>query len=85
MTIEIELDPELKERLVEAARAHGLAVEEYAEGLLRDAVVLRSRPSGRLSQEELRAMLVAIAEGSEKLPSLPTNAFSRESLYQDRS
>jgi hypothetical protein len=29
-------------------------------------------------------MLDAMAEGSEKLPDLPTESFSRESFYEDR-
>jgi hypothetical protein len=52
-------------------------VEQYAESLLKDAVALQAEPSGRLSTEELHAMLDAIADGSDKLPSLPTSAFSR--------
>jgi hypothetical protein len=43
-----------------------------------------SEPTGRLSIEQLYAMLGAIAEVSSKLPNLPTSAFTRESLYDDR-
>ena len=39
---------------------------------------------GGLSVGELHAMLDAIAEGSEKLPKVPTSAFTRESFYEDR-
>jgi hypothetical protein len=59
-------------------------VEQYAEALLRDAVMVHSEPTGRLSIEQLHAMLGAIAEGSSKLPNLPKSAFTRESFYGDR-
>jgi predicted HicB family RNase H-like nuclease len=38
MTIQVQLNPETEARLIAAARAHGISVEEYAEGLLRDAI-----------------------------------------------
>ena len=84
MTIQFELTPEMEARLVAGARERGISVEKYAEALLRDAVAIHSTPAGRLSVEELHAMLEAIAEGSEKLPNLPTSSFSRESFYEGR-
>jgi hypothetical protein len=84
MTIQVELNPEVEARLLAGAKERGISVEKYAETLLRDAVALPSQPTGKLSVEELHAMLDAIAEGSEKLPNLPTSAFTRESFYEDR-
>lgn len=84
MTIKIELNPEIAAQLVAGARTRGVPVEEYAESLLRDAIALHVEANGLLSIEELRAMLNAIAEGSDKLPKLPTSAFSRESFYEGR-
>jgi hypothetical protein len=84
MTIQIELDPEMMERLAAEAEAEGIALEEYAERLLRGAIATHAEPHGRLSVGELHAMLDAIAEGSEKLPKVPTSAFTRESFYEDR-
>jgi len=83
MTIRVELNPEMEAWLIAGAKARGLSVEEYAERLLRDAVALHSESSGRLSVKDVHAMLHAIAEGSEKLPKLPTTAFTRESFYED--
>lgn len=34
--------------------------------------------------DEFHRMLAAVAEGSENLPDLPTESFSRESFYEDR-
>jgi len=84
MTIQIELNPEIMERLAAEAAAHGIASEEYAERLLRHAIATHAQPQGQLSVAELHAMLNAIAEGSEKLPKVPTSAFTRESFYEDR-
>lgn len=84
MTIQIELKPEIMERLAAEAQARGVAVEKYAESLLREAMASRSEPNGELSIEEFHAMLNAMAEGSDKLPKVPTSAFTRESFYEDR-
>ncbi len=84
MTIRIELSPEIETKLIAGAQARGLALEEYAEDLLRDALASHWEPQGKLSVEELHAKLEAIAEGSENLPKLPTTAFTRESFYEDR-
>ncbi|MGB8888881.1 MAG: hypothetical protein WCC87_19280 [Candidatus Korobacteraceae bacterium] len=84
MTIQIELSPEMMERLAAEAEAQGIALEEYAERLLRTAIATHAEPDGQLSVAELHAMLDGIAEGSEKLPKMPTAAFTRESFYEDR-
>lgn len=84
MTIQVELNPEMEARLVAGAQERGMSVEKYAETLLRDAVALQSQPTGKLSVEEFHEMLRLMAEGSEKLPNLPTESFTRESFYEDR-
>ena len=84
MTIRLELNPEFWERLSAEAKARGVALEEYAEILLRGALTTRSEPPGDLSVGELRAMLHEIANGSDKLPRVPTSAFTRESFYDGR-
>lgn len=84
MTIQIELNPETMELLAARAEAQGIALEEYAERLLRQAIATRPEPEGNVSFEELHRMLDAIAEGSEKLPHVPTSAFSHETFYEER-
>ena len=84
MTIQIQLNPEIMERLAAEAEAQGIALEEYAERLLREAIANHAEPQGQLSVAELHAMLKAIAEGSENLPKVPTSAFTRESFYEER-
>jgi Arc/MetJ-type ribon-helix-helix transcriptional regulator len=73
----------LKEEL-ESGRFHSPeeVIERALESLhsrAQDVTHERTRPS----LEEFRHFLDALAEGSEKIPALPTTAFSRESIYQD--
>lgn len=83
MSIQLELNPELMERLAAEAQARGIGLEEYAGLLLREAIATHSEPQGSLSIEDLHVMLYEIAEGSDKLPKVPTLAFTRESLYDE--
>jgi hypothetical protein len=84
MTIRIELNPETEALLIAEARAKGLPLEKAAEELLKEVLAERSLSQGRMSVEEFHLMLADIAAGSERLPDLPTESFSRESFYEDR-
>ena len=84
MIIPVELNRETETLLKEEARAKGLPVETVAEQFLKEALTGRAMSHGRLSVEEFHRMLDAMAEGSDKLPDLPTESFSRESFYEDR-
>jgi hypothetical protein len=55
-----------------------------AERLLKEALTASSLPDGVLSVDEFHHLLEGMAEGSEKLPNLPAESFSRESFYEDR-
>jgi len=85
MTIQIELSPESEARLAAEAEAHGVALEAYAGSLLQQALASPFRRPDHLTIEKFRAMLDALAQGSERLPDLPTASFTRESFYQDRT
>ena len=84
MTIKVELNPEMEARLVAQARSEGVPLEELAERLLQEALTAGSLQGGTLTVEEFHRMLEGMAEGSEKLPNLPTGSFSRESFYEER-
>jgi hypothetical protein len=84
MTIQVRVSPEVEAWLVAEARTQGIPPETVAERLLQEALATRSIPQGNLTVEELHVMLNAIAEGSDKLPRVPTSAFTRESFYEDR-
>jgi len=84
VTIKVQLNAETEARLKAEAQAQGLPLETVAERLLKEALAGRSLSSGQMSIEEFHRMLGAMAEGSQKLPELPTESFSRESFYEDR-
>jgi hypothetical protein len=80
MTIRVELNPETEASLIAEARAKGLPMEKVAQQLLREGLTGRSLSRDQVSVEEFHRMLDAMAEGSERLPDLPTESFSRESF-----
>jgi hypothetical protein len=84
VTIRVKLDAETEARLIAQARYQGVPLERLAERLLAEALTESSPPQGALSVEEFHRMLRGMAEGSEGLPNLPTESFSRESFYEDR-
>jgi hypothetical protein len=84
MTIRVDLNPEIEARLIAQARSEGVPLERLAERLLKQALTERSLSDGVLTVEEFHNMLEGMAEGSEKLPNLPTESFSRDSFYEDR-
>jgi hypothetical protein len=84
MTIRLELSPETEVRLKAEAQAKGLPMEKLAEELLKEALTGRATSPGQLGVEEFHRLLDAMAQGSERLPDLPTESFTRESFYEDR-
>jgi hypothetical protein len=82
MTITVDIAPEVQAELARQAVAHGRAVEAYAASLLEGAV-RHPASAGRLSQDRLEITLREMAEFSHKVPVLPDEAFTRESLYRD--
>lgn len=84
MAIRVELNPETEARLKAEARAKGLPLEKVAEQLLNQALTERTLSHGHMGVEEFHRMLAAMAEGSERLPDLPTESFTRASFYEDR-
>ena len=85
MTIQVDLNPEAEARLVAEARAQGMSVEKVVQRLLQEALASRSTLQRALSVDEFHVMLSALAEGSERLPNIPTESFTRESFYEDRA
>jgi hypothetical protein len=83
MTIALEIDSLVEARLAEKANAEGIPLHQAAERILRDALAIPLQPDGHLSIDEFHKMLAELAEGSELLPDLPTEAFTRESFYRD--
>jgi hypothetical protein len=82
MALFVDLDPEVEERLNNAAHLLGLTPGKLAGTIVKWRMEHPDAPPQPLTIEDLRAMLEEIAEGSENLPKYPTSAFSRENIYQ---
>lgn len=78
----IDIKPEVQAELSRQTAAHGVDIVAYAASLLEEAAQF---PVGSktLSVSQLNKMLEKFARFSHKIPSLPDEAFSRESLYRD--
>jgi hypothetical protein len=81
MTIIIDIKPEVQAELSRQAAAHGVDIGAYAASLLEEAAHVPG--SKTLSQSQLDNALQELAQFSHKIPLLPDEAFSRESLYRD--
>ena len=81
MNLTVDIKPEVKAELGRQAAAQGVNVEIYAAGLLEEAAHITAPKT--LSQEQLDQTLQELGQYSQKIPLLPDEAFSRESLYQD--
>jgi hypothetical protein len=84
VTINVEVSQETVARLAQLSASRGMAPGEYAGRLLDSAVSTEVAPP-KLTVEEFHTMLLELSAGSEKLPSLPTSAFSRDSFYEGRT
>jgi len=82
MTITLDIKSEVQVELARQAAAHGSGLESYAASLLEEAAHVPA-DAKRLSQDQLENTLREMGQFSHKIPSLPDDAFTRESLYQD--
>ena len=82
MTLIVDIPDELMGKIAAEARVLGLDLPTYAATLIEQAA--RPVPGvNRLTKQELEETLDEIAQFSNKIPLLPDEALSRESLYQD--
>ena len=82
MTILIDVKPEVAAELSRRAAAQGVDIAAYAASLLEEAAHVFAEPK-QLNQTDLDSTLQELAQFSHKIPLLPDDAFSRESLYRD--
>jgi len=82
MSIIIAIKPEVQAELSRQAAARGLDVGAYAATLLEEAARIPAEAK-QLSSSQLDNTLRELAQFSRKIPLLPDEAFSRESLYRD--
>ncbi len=65
------------------ARQRGMSVEAYIQSLIEQVRPRASRTSMPRTRDQLQNFFAAISAGSENLPALPTEGFTRESFYED--
>ena len=82
MTITVRLEPDVETRLLARARAEGMSLDDYLQGVI--AQVATGGGAPKLSLEEFEAGLDVLAEGSEGLPVLTPDAYRRESIYGEQ-
>ena len=82
MTITINIKPEIEAELTRQAEIHGMDVPAYAASLLGQAAK-PPQPDVDRDLGKFEKSLDRIAQFSDKIPALPDEAFSRESLYRD--
>jgi len=83
MTVRLDLKPEVEGYLAAQARAKGVALDAYLEGVIED--LARSEVAPPASAPDIAASLDALAEMGKGLPILPPSALTRDSIYQDRN
>lgn len=75
----------IPDELAAIAKARGVSLEVYVQNLVEEAghkALSSQRPR---TPQQIEAFFEAMAEGSQGLPALPTESFTRESFYQDRA
>jgi hypothetical protein len=70
----------ISEQLAAQAESRGVSVDAYVRELLEQAAAHDASVPQR-GREEIERFFTAMAEGSENLPSLPTESFTRSSFY----
>jgi len=81
MTITVQLSPQIEETLVSQARERGMSMDAYVQTVIESAAVRQEMLA--TSPEDFEAALDELSAGSEQLPVLSPEAYSREGIYRD--
>lgn len=81
--VRLDLKPEVEAYLAAQARARGVALDAYLEGVIED--LARNEVAPPASAPDLTAILDALAEMGKGLLILPPSALTRDSIYQDHN
>jgi hypothetical protein len=81
----MQITVEIPDEFAAQVQARGLAPKIYVERLIAEqATTLQtSSPAPELSLDEFNASLDALTRYSDKIPSFPIEAFTRQSFYED--
>jgi hypothetical protein len=83
MTITLQLNAAIEERLLAQAKARGVSLEHYLTSFIEAQFFILEPPPATL--EEFEAALEAFAEDSDDMPVLPPEALTREAIYGDHN
>jgi hypothetical protein len=75
----------IPDELAAQVQARGISVELYVQSLVEEAGHKSLSSRRPRTPEQIETFSEAMAEGSQKLHALPTESFTRESFYQDRT
>ncbi len=81
MTVRLELKPDVEANLAARARARGVSLDAYLQGVIEE--LARAEAPRSANAQAVLATLDALAEMGRNLPTLRTSALSRESIYRD--
>ena len=81
MVVTLELAPEVEQRMLAQAASRGISLEAYVQSLIEAAALVAAPDDATV--EEFEADMDAFSEGTEHLPVLPPEAFTREGIYED--
>jgi len=81
VTVAVQLNTELQVKLLAEARAQGISLEAYLANVITHVAAPEGKP--QITLKDFEAGLNELAEGSERLPILPPEAFRRDSIYGD--
>ena len=79
MTVTVQLEPTLEARLLGEARAQGVPLDAYLASVIAQVAAPKGPPV--TTSTDFEAGLDELAEGSERLPVLPPEAYRRDSIY----
>ncbi len=82
MPIQLEVRPEIADKLAALARAKGVSVDDLLQGMLREMEPQRDAIT-EPSLEEFERDMDALAVGLEHLPVEYQGTYSREDIYMD--
>jgi hypothetical protein len=81
MTITLQLSPQIEESLLSRARQSGMSVDAYVQSVIENSALGQEMLA--MSPADFEAALDELSAGSERLPILPPEAFTREGIYRD--
>ena len=82
MTITVDIKPEVQAELERRAALMERDPATYAASLIESALYIPD-DAGKLTPEGLKEFFRVMSQYSHEIPSLPDEAFTRESIYQD--